>query len=71
MTSSHGATSLGRHLTDRATRPWSTWQAVTWATGLLVGRGVEESSLAFLGTLLERELREYPLAHAMVVQHWT
>jgi methanogenic corrinoid protein MtbC1 len=46
-------------------------QAVMWATGLLVGRGVDASNLRFLGNLLEVELREYPLAHAMVVQHWT
>lgn len=46
-------------------------QAVRWATGLLTGRGVEVSNLGFLGNLVEVELREYPLAHALVVQHWT
>lgn len=46
-------------------------QAITWSRALLDARDLAPGQLDVLHNLLAVELREYPLAQAMVVQHWT
>lgn len=46
-------------------------QAITWSRALLDARDLALGQLDVLHNLLAVELRDYPLAQAMVVQHWT
>lgn len=46
-------------------------QTLGWGAALFESRGVSRNELGILHNVLVGELREYPLAEAMVVRHWT